>query len=332
MSNSRIIWVSVAISVVIVTLIYACATALAHDDALIDSGDRWHDQAREDEYNAERGVDHLHWHFSDLVSSALHKCYAMTYDDANNRIDELAADKCINTEAWRRPVRRPSVQSRSSTSSTITTSIPVRQRQSTSVYNPVSQQPQSSCINHRRAYFKFDVGETFYTPINGYPTLYDFWANCYKCDLSIYHEGEWQLYVGEGELGEIELSPHFAVSMTRSLSHGWGFSWHRYCSITSIELEKGINFFGFPYPPGNYDYPSDFLSDLITEVIITKEGERHSITSESREHDDPIYPGQAFIMYAEQAHTLYFDMPAAPQAQRHHKTLTTSWGAVKEAK
>ena len=102
-----------------------------------------------------------------------------------------------------------------------------------------------------------------------------------------------------------------------------------------LELVPGLNVVGLSELPSRYRVPSDFLMiDGIEAVMATawndekKMSDIRVISRAGDPGDNPLFRGQAvaLIVSTELTLDLNGDTPSAPGV---HRTITTSWGAMK---
>ena len=138
----------------------------------------------------------------------------------------------------------------------------------------------------------------------------------------------WILYAGEGETGDIPLSPHMGLAIRLDWSTWLGVRGVRQENSSQIELYAGLNFIGFPQVSESYQRPSDFLSETIIAVLLTQKGKLYLVGRAGDSGDDLLTDGQAVGLMVTQPTTIYLETPQAPMAQRVG-TLATSWGGLK---
>ena len=150
----------------------------------------------------------------------------------------------------------------------------------------------------------------------------------------------WHDYRGsEGvnpEIGEIEITPHFALYVELSETFGiTGHQVHGKAQGEILELSPGIHFIGLPEIPSNYEWVSDLLIDGIEWVRLyyTKKWWL-TIDSPGESNDRQLRAGLGIRIKVTKDVTLDLrgsisETAAAPMAQRQG-TLATSWGAMKQ--
>ena len=138
----------------------------------------------------------------------------------------------------------------------------------------------------------------------------------------------WILYAGEGETGDIPLSPHMGLAIRLDWSTWLGVRGVRQENSSQIELYAGLNFIGFPQVSESYQRPSDFLSETIIAVLLTQKGKLYLVGRAGDSGDDLLTDGQAVALMVTQPTILNLSVPTAPKAQQV-KTLATSWGGLK---
>ena len=149
----------------------------------------------------------------------------------------------------------------------------------------------------------------------------------------------WHDYRGsEGvnpEIGEIEITPHFALYVELSETFGiTGHQVHGKAQGEILELSPGIHFIGLPEIPSNYEWVSDLLIDGIEWVRLyyTKKWWL-TIDSPGESNDRQLRAGLGIRIKVTKDVTLDLrgsisETAAAPMAQRQG-TLATSWGELK---
>ena len=165
--------------------------------------------------------------------------------------------------------------------------------------------------------------------------LYHHWAffTAHNGHIVVNLDGEWTLYSGaEGEpTGDIPLSAHLGLAVRLDWATYLGVRGVPLPSAETIDLHAGTNLVGFPELPANIRRPSDFLSDVICAVIVTRRGEFYLVGRAGDSGDEALEPGQAVILIAIEPTRLDSteSTPSAPSVTRQG-TLTTSWGAMKQ--
>ena len=142
--------------------------------------------------------------------------------------------------------------------------------------------------------------------------------------------GEWLMYAGEGETGEIKLHPNQGIAVYAPMPFGVTLTGHRIKLVTSFKIYAGLNLIGFSQPPPELERPSSLLSETgICVVIRATDGEFYIIGRAEDSGDTALAPNEAFMAISQMAYDLEWQTPAAPQAQRQ-ETLAKSWGAMKQ--
>ena len=165
--------------------------------------------------------------------------------------------------------------------------------------------------------------------------LYHRWAffTAHNGHIVVNLDGEWILYSGaDGEpTGEIPLSAHLGLAVRLDWATYLGVRGVPLSSAETIDLHAGTNLVGFPEIPTNFKRPSDFLSEAICAVIVTRRGEFYLVGRAGDDGDEKLYAGQALILISTTETTLRLaeEVPSAPSAYRV-ETLITSWGAMKK--
>ena len=165
--------------------------------------------------------------------------------------------------------------------------------------------------------------------------LYHHWAffTAHNGHIVVNLDGEWTLYSGaDGEVtGDIPLSAHLGLAVRLDWATYLGVRGVPLPSAETIDLHAGANLVGFPTFPAHIKRPSDFLSDKICAVIVTRRGEFYLVGRAGDDGDEKLYAGQALILISTTETTLRLaeEVPSAPSAYRV-ETLITSWGAMKK--
>ena len=150
-------------------------------------------------------------------------------------------------------------------------------------------------------------------------------------------DGCWFGYNGqEGQIaGDVRITPYLGVVMIMDWSLLLGMRGVEQIGDGELELTPGLNVVGLSELPSRYRVPSDFLEvDGIEAVMVTAwNGEKYMsdirvIGRAGDPGDNPLYRGQAVILIVSTELTLDLsgDVPSAPGV---HRTLRTSWGAMK---
>ena len=162
--------------------------------------------------------------------------------------------------------------------------------------------------------------------------LYHHWTffTAHNGHIVVNLDGEWTLYSGaDGEVtGDIPLSAHLGLAVRLDWATYLGVRGVALSSAETIDLHAGTNLVGFPEIPTNFKRPSDFLSDIICAVIVTRRGGGYLVGSAGDSGDEALERGDAVILIATEPTTISLATPQAPSAMRH-ATLITSWGAMK---
>ena len=162
--------------------------------------------------------------------------------------------------------------------------------------------------------------------------LYHHWTffAAHNAQIVVNLDSESLLYAGEGETGDIPLSPHMGLAIRLDWSTWLGVRGVRQENSPQIELDAGLNFIGFPRVTEDYRRPSDFLSDTICAVIVTQKGKFHLVGRTGDSGDDLLVDGQALALIATEPTTLYLtkSISSAPSATKQG-ILIESGGAMK---
>ncbi len=158
--------------------------------------------------------------------------------------------------------------------------------------------------------------------------LYHRWAffTAHNGHIVVNLDGEWILYSGaDGEVtGEIPLSAHLGLAVRLDWATYLGVRGVPLPSAETIDLHAGANLVGFPEIPTNFKRPSDFLSDAICAVIVTRRGEFYLVGRAGDSGDEALEPGQAVILIATEPTTLNL----TPQVGLNDQSVK-GWGAEK---
>ena len=158
--------------------------------------------------------------------------------------------------------------------------------------------------------------------------LYHRWAffTAHNAHIVVNLDGEWTLYSGaDGEpTGEIPLSAHLGLAVRLDWATYLGVRGVPLSSAETIDLHVGTNLVGFPEIPTNFKRPSDFLSDAICAVIVTRRGEFYLVGRAGDSGDEALEPGQAVILIATEPTTLNLTLQVGLNDQS-----VKGWGAEK---
>ena len=150
-------------------------------------------------------------------------------------------------------------------------------------------------------------------------------------------DGCWFGYNGqEGQIaGDVRITPYLGVVMIMDWSLLLGMRGVEQIGDGELELTPGLNVVGLSELPSRYEKPSDFLEiDGIEVVMVTAWNDKKKMSDirligrADDPGDNPLFRGQAVILIASTELTLDLssDVPSAPGV---HRTLRTSWGAMK---
>ena len=150
-------------------------------------------------------------------------------------------------------------------------------------------------------------------------------------------DGCWFAYNGQERqvAGEVQITPYLGVVMVMDWTAILGMRGVEQIGDGELELMPGLNVVGLSELPSRYRVPSDFLMiDGIEAVMATawndetKMSDIHVIGRAGDPGDNPLFRGQAVIPIATTQLPLDLsgDIPSAPGV---HRTITTSWGAMK---
>ena len=195
--------------------------------------------------------------------------------------------------------------------------------------------PESCAVERVERFFW--KGYTLYTPTvlsEGVETISDLWERNWFTGATegafyVYLDESFVVYRGEGDVGSILLTPSMGI-IVEQVTNGTNAGLFG-CPVVSpaqIELDAGLNLIGFPTAPDTIERPSDLLSDIIIDVIVSQKGILKLVARADDPGDEPLTDGQSLIIITTQAVTINLETPAAPRAPRQG-TLATSWGAMK---
>ena len=150
-------------------------------------------------------------------------------------------------------------------------------------------------------------------------------------------DGCWFAYNGQDDqsVGDVRITPYLGVLMVMDWTAILGMRGVEQIGDGELELMPGLNVVGLSELPSRYSVPSDFLEiDGIEVAMVTawnvekKMSDIHLIGRVGDPGDNPLFRGQAVILIVSTELTLDLssDVPSAPGV---HRTLRTSWGAMK---
>ena len=153
-------------------------------------------------------------------------------------------------------------------------------------------------------------------------------------------EGVWYPYNGDADqiAGQVPIVPYLGVVFNLNYAHYLGVNGIQLEGDGSIDLKPGLNILGLSELPSRYQRPSDLLVPGVEWVITrpsnsTPEGLSWYVISQGGDSGDefPLAVGEAILIFCSVEVTLDMSdtVPAAPSAQQS-KTLTVSWGAIKQ--
>ena len=73
-------------------------------------------------------------------------------------------------------------------------------------------------------------------------------------------EGEWYFYNGEGETGNLVITPNLGVILRLDWAAWLGMRGVPQVGGGAVEVQHGLSIIGLPEVPAAYQRPSDFLS------------------------------------------------------------------------
>ena len=170
----------------------------------------------------------------------------------------------------------------------------------------------------------------------GIQTVSDFWNQyTFLQDLGgiifVYVDGEWLNYDGNNTaVGDIPLTPYTGLAVSLSSPSLLGLNGIPFENQSTIQLNVGANFVGFPTLPQGVVYPSDLIELGACVVVVSIKGELHIVGRAGDDGDVEIQPNQALFVITKNPIQLVFqEVAAAPMAPRQGNMITT-WGAVKQ--
>ena len=196
--------------------------------------------------------------------------------------------------------------------------------------------PESCAVERVERFFY--KGYTLYAPTvlsEDVETLSDLWERNWFTGATegafyVYLGDSFVVYRGEGDIGSILLTPSMGIIVEQVTNGTYaGLAGCPVLSPAQIELDVGLNLIGFPTAPDTIERPSDLLSDIIIEVIVSQKGVLKLVARADDPGDEPLTDGQSLIIITTQAVTINLETPTAPIVRRGG-TLATSWGSMKQ--
>ena len=170
----------------------------------------------------------------------------------------------------------------------------------------------------------------------GIQTVSDFWNQyTFLQDLGgiifVYVDGEWLNYDGNNTaVGDIPLTPYTGLAVSLSSPSLLGLNGIPFENQSTIQLNVGANFVGFPTLPQGVVYPSDLIELGACVVVVSIKGKLYVVGRAGDDGDVEIQPNQALFVITKNPIQLVFqEVAAAPMAPRQGNMITT-WGAVKQ--
>ena len=159
---------------------------------------------------------------------------------------------------------------------------------------------------------------------------WDFFA-AHNADIVVNVDGAWLLYDGTDEsvAGEVPLSVNLGMAVRLDWGTYLGVRGISLPNAEIVDLRPGVNLIGFSDSSANVRRPSDFLSDTVYAVVVTREGKFYLVGRAGDSGDELLESGQAVILVSAESGELDLvkSTPSAPSARGG--TLVTSWGAMK---
>ena len=158
--------------------------------------------------------------------------------------------------------------------------------------------------------------------------LYHRWTffAAHNADIVTLIDQNWVLYngIGDGVAGEIPLSANLGLVVRLDWASWLGLRGVPLPNEGSVDLRPGVNLVGFADLPFGVKRPSDLLSDVICAAIVTRRGELYLIGRAGDSGDEPLERGQAVILVATEPTTLQLASPTMDQ-----DVSVRGWGAEK---
>ena len=153
---------------------------------------------------------------------------------------------------------------------------------------------------------------------------WNFFAS-FNADIITLIDRHWLAYsgIGDGIAGEIPLSPNLGLVVRLDWASWVGMRGIPLPNQGSVDLRAGVNLVGWSDLPPGVKRPSDLLSDVICAVIVTRRGELYLIGRAGDPGDAPLERGQAVILIATESTTLDLEVSTAEE------TVLGGWGMMK---
>ena len=269
----------------------------------------WHYHHNSERMDEDHNAEHSQAYLDAHNSQAAHDSH-MSMDDPSTTPRETQTTRTRSEtpdqEVERDPVETPS--------RTVTE---VLERILDDVKTNVPDDIEAPCVE-KLVPFDFWHGYNFHTlPVlpDSVTTIADLW-DYYDFvgngggEFHIVIDGMWHRYDGNGDVGEIPLTPHQGLLVT--LKGVPAFNHLTGCPVknqASITLNAGMSLVGFPVVPQGYVLPSDFLAhDSIDIILVTKNGAFKAIGRAGDDGDVPLVDGQSLLFIATSETELQFSV------------------------
>lgn len=355
MTNTRIIFFSILIAVLLAILVMWCADVLAHSDGNPKAhfepyttqdpcwgndcndadfiGGHGHIDAYDDENGNER------WDVGEENSWGYWTCGGYKYLVPETDCSEPKPQLITSTTTT--SITRESTESQSTTVLVVEETLEAAQTTiPETVEVPEPESPPVEVFETYRWDYQFYKGwnlVVFPALPEGVETIADLYARyaffgAYNADIVVNLDGMWLKYSGdmESDVGDIPLSPHLGLAIRLDYSAFLGniLRSKTESNETQIVLRAGANLIGFPEVPSQYERPSDLLSRVVIAVILTQEGSLKLVARVGDSGDDPLVDGQAMIVIATEVTLINLQPPLAPSVIATRK-ITTTWAEMK---
>ena len=349
MTNTRIIFFSILIAILLAIFIMWCADVLAHGNPVghfapyTEADPCWNDACKDSEYRGGHGhIDDYddengngRWDLGEENSWGYWTCggYKHVVPETNCSEPKPPTQSTSTPTSPRPPTQSTSTPTFNSIEQTLEQIIENPPAPPVEIPKPETV-PEPVVIETEQWEYQFWKGWNLVSfPVlpEGVETisdLYHHWAffTAHNGHIVVNLDGEWTLYSGaDGEpTGEIPLSAHLGLAVRLDWATYLGVRGVPLSSAETIDLHAGTNLVGFPEIPTNFKRPSDFLSDAICAVIVTRRGEFYLVGRAGDSGDEALEPGQAVILIATEPTTLNLTLQVGLNDQS-----VKGWGAEK---
>ena len=371
MTNTRIVFFSILIAILLAILIMWCADVLAHNDGnpvahfepYTTQDPCWTDSCRDAEYS--NGHGHINryeddngngrWDLGEENSWGYWTCGGYKYLFPETDCSEPPPPPPPPPPIIDKP--EPPQRSDTSDQTVIAESLEeAKETISDEVEVPEIEEQATietePCVEEgvERTFYR---GYTLYTPTvlpEGVVTLADlweayWWVGANEGAFYVVVDSEWLVYRGSGDVGTLPLSAIGAILVYQANSTLAGLQGCPVTSPAQIELKGGWNLIGFPKVPDLIERPSDLLSDIVCVVIVTQEGQFKKVFRAGDPGDAPLVNGQGLLVLAAEETTVALEVAQAPGASPAWRdpdkssvprpggqVLTMAWGAIKASR